>query len=82
MKLNDLKHALEKANISANTYSLEGGHPFEQYCIEENYGKWSIYYSEKGVKVNEKLFYSEDEACHYFYKLLLKDPSTKEKKPT
>lgn len=77
MNRSELKKALDKAGISPKSYCLEGGWPSEEYCIEENYGKWSVYYSEHGQKTGEKLFYSESDACEYLYKLLLKDPTTR-----
>lgn len=80
MDLKKLKTKLDKENISSDAYSLVGGQPWDKYCIEENYGKWFVYYSERGIRFQEKLFYNEDDACQHLYNLLIKDPANRIKK--
>lgn len=73
----ELKKVLDEEGVSPNAYSLEGGYPFEQYTINENYGRWTVYYCERGIKRGERLFYSEDEACRYLLSTLLRDPTSR-----
>ena len=79
MNRTELKSLLDKANVSEDTYTFEGGLPYSKFCLSENYGKWYVYYSERGSKFDEKLFYSESDACEYMYKVILSDPSTRKR---
>ncbi len=45
--------------------------PGESYCIEEKNNKWEVYYTERGTKFDIKEFYTENEACEYFYKWIM-----------
>lgn len=45
--------------------------PGETYCIEEKNNKWEVYYTERGTKFDIKEFYTENEACEYFYKWIM-----------
>lgn len=71
MDKNDLRQKLISRNIPKETYSLEGGFPNEAYCINQNRDKWEVYYSERGQKSGLKIFDTEDEACKYFYRVLI-----------
>lgn len=74
----DLQIELQRENVSENAYSLSGGLPGEKYVLsQEPSGKWSVYYSERGVKNNVQLFATEDKACQYLFHLLLSDPTTR-----
>lgn len=66
MNKNDLQKQLITLNIDPNSYCLENGHPNEALCLDNNYGKWSIYYSEKGLRTDEKFYNNEDDACREF----------------
>ena len=71
-----LKEYLEKFAFDPRTYSLEGGLPTEKYVLEETYGKWCVYYSEKGLRSGERQFDNEEAACDYFLAILKSDPTT------
>ena len=68
----DLQRELIKEGIRPDACSLEGGMPNDAYCLDENGGEWSIYYSERGSRQGLKLFSSESAACAYFLDLLKK----------
>jgi hypothetical protein len=53
-------------NIDPNSYCLDDGYSNEALCLHNNYGKWSIYYSEKGLRTDEKFYNNEDDACKEF----------------
>ncbi|WP_026478302.1 hypothetical protein [Alkaliphilus transvaalensis] len=72
MNINDLKKILINNNIPKDAYSLDGGLPNEAYCLNRNGGNWEVYYSERGQKSGLKLFRTENEACDYFYKSLVR----------
>ncbi len=71
MNKKELKAKIESLNIPKTIYSLEGGLPDNMFTLEEAYGLWKVYHSERGKRMGEVLFYSEEEACDYFYKTLL-----------
>jgi hypothetical protein len=67
----DLKKLLLEEKINQDAYSLEGGLPNEAFCLDKNFELWEVYYSERGIKSGLKKFDTENEACEYFYKLLI-----------
>ena len=72
-----LKRLLDQEGINPNRYALHGGLPAERYCLEGRDGSWSVYYSERGRKVEERSFNTEAEACEELLRRLRKDPSAK-----
>lgn len=76
MNRTELQILLEQHKVSSLAYSLGGGLPNESYVLDQGVDKWTVYYSERGQKNNERTFYTEDEACRYLLKLLTDDPST------
>jgi hypothetical protein len=74
MNRNDLRAALEKERINPRWYSIGGitEPPIEEQCVlEEDKGKWLVYYLERGHKTSLRVFESEDEACRYFLDWIL-----------
>lgn len=77
MNKSELKLELNKLRINPNSYDLDGGLPSEKYCLENNYGLWSVYYSEKGNKTDLKEFHLEDDACRFLLSELIDDLTTR-----
>jgi len=72
----ELIKKLKEKRIRDSAYSLEGGLPGDKYVLsDDGYGTWSVYYSERGERLDEKKFTSESEACFYLLERLLKDPT-------
>lgn len=66
MTLAELSVDLQRLQIPADSYCLQGGLPDEAYCIEsQSDGRWAVYYSERGVKSGLLTFSNEEEACSY-----------------
>lgn len=65
MNRQELERILVDKKISSD-YSLDGGLPSEVFCLNENNGKWEVYYSERGNKSDLKVFDNESDACEYF----------------
>ena len=72
-----LKTILDENKIRENVYSLNGGITHDTYCIEKQDQDWSVYYTERGKKINERFFKSESDACEYLLSLILNDPKTR-----
>lgn len=77
MNLRELKRVLDREGFNPGRYSLKGGLPDERYCLERRDGGWSVYYSERGEKVEERVFATESEACEDLLRRVRKDPSAK-----
>lgn len=71
MNINELGLRLSSENIRSDVYSLNGGSPNEAYCITQRNGVWEVYYSERGNKSELRIFQKEEDACQYFYDLLI-----------
>ena len=67
MTVNELKDKLDEIGVPPDLYSIMiGGLPNERLCIVKE-EMWQVYYSERGRKVGQKVFETEEEACEYFY---------------
>ncbi|MBL8024163.1 MAG: hypothetical protein JNK54_07790 [Elusimicrobia bacterium] len=74
----DLERRLKEQDINPSSYSLNGGLPSETYVLSnEGGGNWSVYYSERGLRRNEKHFLLESDACQDLLRRLLSDPLAK-----
>ncbi|MBV1910613.1 MAG: hypothetical protein KUG78_15025 [Kangiellaceae bacterium] len=73
MNIAEAKAKLEQLGINNNSYSMDDSTANEKYCVFDNYGKWSVYYSERGNRNNEKIFDSESDALEYFVELVSSD---------
>ena len=71
MKKDELNQLLINANVPKDLYNLNGGLPNEAFCLNKDNNIWEVYYSERGMKSELKKFNSEEEACNYFYKIVL-----------
>jgi hypothetical protein len=80
MTKSELQEQLEAAKVSPYAYSLDGGMWDDRYVLsQEPGGKWSVYYSERGRRNNQRFFSTEHKACEFFLAKLLNDPSTRMK---
>ena len=74
----ELLQRLQEAKINPHAYCLEGGSPGDSYVLsDEGYGKWAVYYSERGERNNEKIFRSESEAYDELHRRVMKDLTTR-----
>jgi hypothetical protein len=76
MNCAELEEILRQRKVDPSAYSLGGGLPAEKYTLDHAGSKWSVYYSERGQKNDERIFDFEDEACRYLLNLLSSDLST------
>jgi hypothetical protein len=73
----ELQAAAEREGIKPNAFSLDGWHADETYvlCIED--GGWSVYFAERGRRIDESRFETEDEACDELLLRLSRDQTTR-----
>ena len=77
MNKQQLLQAIPKEGIREDAFDLDGGHLSETYTLSESYGRWFVYYSEKGLESGKKEFTTQSQACEYLLNLLKKDPTTR-----
>ena len=65
MNIEQLKEHLKALDIRRDSYSL-GRDSNEALCLLHESTRWSIYYSQKGQRCNERLYYDEQHACDAF----------------
>ncbi|AEF18303.1 hypothetical protein Thexy_2301 [Thermoanaerobacterium xylanolyticum LX-11] len=76
MNLKELKEKLIKNNIPQEWWGIPGQFaPSSDFWLEQNNdGTWIMYYQdERGNKYTIKTFTLEEEACAFFYDLVIKE---------
>jgi len=69
----ELKDELDRLGVHAGFYSLEGNLLPDRIVLYHNYSKWEVFYfDERGNRDNEKVFFSENDACNYIYEYFKK----------
>ncbi|NVJ52026.1 MAG: SPOR domain-containing protein [Gammaproteobacteria bacterium] len=73
MNTSELKQKLLEEGCNPNNFCIgSSGVMSDVYCLSENYGKWSIFYTERGL--NSKPIYesrNEAEACEFYYNQIM-----------
>ena len=72
MNKEELLQALRKESVREDAFDLNGGHLPETYTLSESYGRWFVYYSEKGLESGKEEFATQSQACEYLLNLLKK----------
>ena len=73
MTVDELKNKLDEIGVSQDLYSIMvGGLPNEKLCIVKD-EMWQVYYSERGKRIGEKVFETEEGACEYFFGKMERD---------
>lgn len=65
MDLRELERRIVQMGIPGDAVSLHGEMKDEAYILEQVGRHWAVYYSERGVRTDEKRFDDEAEACRY-----------------
>ncbi len=73
----ELREILEKEHIRSDVYDLNGGHIDETLTMAEIYGRWFVYYNERGLESGKREFTTEAEACEYLLSTLRDDPTAR-----
>lgn len=77
MNRESLKKLLDTAGINPNAYRIDGRDGEEQFCMQEMPPGWVVYYAERGMRRDERMFASKSAACAYLLDLLLADPTSR-----
>lgn len=78
MNKEQLLQRLKESGVYSGSYSICDGTADEAYVIsDEGYGKWAVFYSERGQRNRESTFQSESDACEELFKRIMADPTTR-----
>lgn len=66
MRLGALRYATSVDGVDATD---------DQYRLEKNGERWTVYYSERGKRLKQREFFYEEEACDYFLEWVRNDPT-------
>ena len=82
MNRRQLQVAAERAGIRRGAYHLPGEDDrlriiHDCYALDIVEGGWAVFYSERGERVGEQQFDTEDEACAHLLLRLTEDPGTR-----
>ena len=68
----ELKKELKRLNINPSYYSIDGGplldsqvvldYSLNYYSDNKKYGEWQVFFMERGIKYEKKIYYTEEEA--------------------
>lgn len=72
MNIAETRAKLEENHVPKDMYSF-GWTTSEMMCIEYKKKHWEVYYSERGSRCGVKTFRKENEACKYFYDMVMQD---------
>jgi hypothetical protein len=78
MTKRELEELLNKEGFRADSYDLDGGMLPERLTLAKEAGRWSVYYSERGLQTGKAFFDSESEACQNLLDQLRDEPSARE----
>lgn len=73
MNLAELRALLDREGVDPTCYALDAremGTRVEAYRIGIHHKHWCVWYSERGMMLDEHRFASEDEACRYLLEVL------------
>jgi hypothetical protein len=80
MNATQLKEELVKEGIDTRYASLEGEIRDQSLVLERpESGGWCVYASERGQRLGEHWFITEEEACQYIFDSLSRDPLAKKR---
>jgi hypothetical protein len=80
MNREQLLQLLHQKGIRVGVFSLDGRACDECLRLEQRGQGWLVYYAERGIRTNERVFETEDEACRYILERLSHDLGAQEMK--
>lgn len=73
MTKEELRRTLQKGNVPSYLYNLDGtGRTDERLCLAFSDNTWYVFFEERGVKTMREKFASEDSACEFILRQLLR----------
>ncbi len=63
MTCDQLLKILEDENFDASVIAIGRNDVEDRLCVHTERGKWTVYFSERGSRLNRRYFDEESEAC-------------------
>lgn len=79
MNRTNLRAAFDREGVRPSAYDLDPGRLEERYCLRIVSTGRAVYYMERGRRVDEVVFETEDEACSELLMRVTSDPTTRTK---
>ena len=76
MNRDALRLALAHEGVKKSSYSIETDED-ETYCLGIVPGGWTVWFSERGRRIDEVFYETEDEACSDLLLRCVGDPTTR-----
>ncbi|MBE6048065.1 MAG: hypothetical protein E7213_06650 [Clostridium sp.] len=75
MNIDELDEILEKEKIPYSWYYIYGPQYTKEQktCIEKRKDKWYVFYFERGIESDVKIFNTENDACEELYNRMKND---------
>ncbi|MEW2502678.1 hypothetical protein AB0878_19630 [Amycolatopsis sp. NPDC047767] len=77
MNRDELVRALAEEGVAQNSYSINDGYADEQYVMERRGSRWCVSYAERGKRIGEQCFESEEEAYLRLFEMVVGDATTR-----
>ena len=81
MTTSELKQILDNERFDPRVYSLDGGMANDTLCLSREGCQWIVYYTERGLRFDDKCFESESDACNHLLSLLRSLPEYQTRLP-
>jgi len=79
LNIDQLSQNIVNCRILKSRYRiLEPGDDHNKICLDASENGWKVYFSERGEVYYLKCFSNQEEACAYFWALLLEDSHNRE----
>jgi hypothetical protein len=79
LKIDQLRQNIVNCRILKSRYRiLEPGDDDNKICLDASENGWKVYFGERGGVYYLKYFSNQEEACAYFWALLLEDGRNRE----
>ena len=80
MNREQLREALEREGVRPTAYDIDPGRLSEdRHCLAIVPGGWAVWFAERGRRIDEEFFETEDEACAELLLRLVSDPTTRQR---
>jgi hypothetical protein len=77
---NELRLAADREGIRPTSYDLNPGRLSDDvHCLAIVNGGWAVWFAERGLRRDEAVFDTEDEACAELLLRLTSDPTTRQR---
>lgn len=73
MSVEELRDLLRRKPVPEDAFVLNGAAVDQAYILDSDGRQWSVYYSERGLRIDERRFDSEDDACAEMLRRLRRD---------